>query len=168
MHHEALVRVLHGRTHLLDECEPCRDRQRPFVAPIRDGGAIDILHGQKRASVIGGAAVEQARDVRMLERGEDLSLAMEARQHVVRIHTAPQHLDRHPLLEGPIVACAQIDRPHAATSELALDAKAGHTRGIAPRRVPVARRLAQQRITDQCRALLVEWRRGILRLQQST
>ena len=55
----------------------------------------------------------------MVQRGQDLALRPEAREHLVRIHAPLDQLDRDPLAEAAVRALGQVDGAHAAPAELA-------------------------------------------------
>ena len=61
--------------------------------------AFDVLHDEVRQAVIGGAAVEQACDVWMIEGSEYLSFLAKAAQDKVGIHAALDQLYRDAHLE---------------------------------------------------------------------
>src|SRR5262249_59609152 len=103
---------------LAKEIEPRLGRELMAVAEFGDGGAIDVLHHKIRQAVFIHAAVEQARDVGMIERGQNLSLVAEAAQDVVGIHSALDQLDGHLLPILIISASRQIDLSHPARAEL--------------------------------------------------
>src|SRR5262249_34619667 len=95
------------------------DRQVPLFAGLRDRDAVDVLHHEVRHTAFGGAAVEEARDVRVPKRGEDLPFVAEAAEHVLAEDALPHELERglHPELR--IRAADEEDRPHAAVADLA-------------------------------------------------
>ena len=72
-------------------------------------------------SVVGRAAVEQVRDVRMIEAGEDLLFVPEAAQaSASRVQCRAGHdLDRDVLVVLAVGASRQVDGAHAAASDLA-------------------------------------------------
>src|SRR6202041_2846705 len=69
---------LHGRAHLLEQCQAGSDAEAMFGAEISDRGAVDEIHHKVGKAIFGGAAVHNARDVGMVEAGEDLTLLAEA------------------------------------------------------------------------------------------
>ncbi len=81
------------------------------------GTPFDVLHDEIRQAVLGRVAVQQARDVRVIEAREDLPLVAEAAQHGLRIHAALDELDRDLLLVLPVGAPGEIDRAHAAAAD---------------------------------------------------
>src|SRR6185295_1265321 len=80
--------------------------------------------------------VEQAADVRVVEPGEDLALAPEAADQLVRVEPALQQLDRHLLLVLGVGALGEIDRSHAAAAELRDDPVGPEPRAGLEARIP--------------------------------
>ena len=105
--------------------ERLRDLERDDGGLLhRDGAALDAigervtghqLHHQRGGALALLEAVDR-RDVRMVERGEDLRLAREAR-HVVGVvgERRGQHLERDVAMELRVVGA--VDLAHAAHSE---------------------------------------------------
>ena len=82
---------------------------------------LDVLHDEVRTPVRRRAAVEQPRDVRMIERRDDLSLGPEAPDEILAVHAALHQLQRDPLAVRVVGAHGQKDRAHAAASDLLQD-----------------------------------------------
>jgi hypothetical protein len=83
----------------------------------------------------------------MTELGQDLALGVEAPQQLVTIPIGADQLDRGLLLVGPIGALGQIDRTHAAATDLPLQlprAQAGADPGIGCRAQGRLAQLVQQ------------------------
>ena len=73
----------------------------------------------KYGSAVGrGAAVEQARDVRMLQAGHDLPLEAEVADHVVQVEAPPDDLDRDFFLKTLVGALGAVDGAHAAAADV--------------------------------------------------
>ena len=91
VHHEALVGERDRRADLGEEAQPVSDREPPVVAPGVDGLAVDILHGEVGNAIAGGTTVEDSRDVRVIEVGQDLAFSVEPLQElrVVGVFLAP-------------------------------------------------------------------------------
>ena len=130
MHDQPLMRELHRAADFLEQAQARIERQRALVAVRVDRLALDVFHDEIRLAARRRAAVEQARDVRMLQRREDLPLAREVREHLGVGHAADQ-LDRGALLEMSVGALGEIDRAHAAL------ARDGRRSRHAPRRSPL-------------------------------
>ncbi len=88
----------------------------------RRSAGPDVLHHEIGQAFFGAAGIEQARDVRMIERREDLRLDLEALQQGLRAVALPQHLDRDFLLILIVVANALVDLAHAAAADFLDDA----------------------------------------------
>ncbi len=114
----ALVGVLEGLGDLAGDRQRLVERQRAARQPIGQGRALDQLHDQeaeRRGRVRRLEGVEHG-DARVVERGQDLGLALEAAQPVgVGGDRLGQHLDRHLAVE-PRVA-RPVDLAHAAGAE---------------------------------------------------
>ena len=83
-----LVRVLDAAADAEEELEPPADVEAVPVAVIGDRLAGHELHDEVGETLVGGAGVERARDVGVVHHGERLPLALEASQHLVRVHPA--------------------------------------------------------------------------------
>src|SRR5262249_21193466 len=90
--------------------------------------AGDEFHHKVRQAVSRRAAVEQTRNVRMIERGQNLSLAMESVAHAVRVHPPFDDFDRDLMLELLVVTIGHVDGAHPAASDQACDAVRPDTR----------------------------------------
>src|SRR5215469_12971820 len=114
---EVAMRVIHSVADRKEEVDAVLERQRAASAIIEDGLALEVLHDEVGAAVK-EAAIEQPRDVGMLEAREDLALGVEAAQHCIGIHAALDDLDGGALLELAVGAFGQVDGAHAAAAEL--------------------------------------------------
>ena len=81
--------------------------------------AVHVLHHIVRHAVRRIAAIEDAGDVGMIERGEHLPLLLEAQDELRRDVFPQQQFHGHVLAEGSIVADGQIDDAHPAAAEFA-------------------------------------------------
>ena len=91
------------------------------VAVGGDRLAFDVLHHEVRQAVVGRAAVDQARDVRMIELRQDLPFGAEAPQNVIRIEAAPDEFERDLLAVFVVGPGGEIDRAKSAPADLADD-----------------------------------------------
>ena len=106
MHDQLPVRMVHGIAGLCQQFHATRQRCTLRVAPGGDVIATHQLHRQPGLAGIVDAAIQQLRDVRVLQSRQHLPLAHEARGQ--RCVTGPDALDRHVLLERAIdAACAE-------------------------------------------------------------
>ena len=125
MHDEVLVGVLHRLTYRAEQLETAAHGKRRGVFQQRR--AVHVLHHEIRQARLGGAAVEQARDVGVLQSGQDLPLRTETAQGGFRIGTALEQLDRD--LHAEVVrARAAIDHRHATLPDQAVDGEMANTR----------------------------------------
>ena len=115
---QVLVRVLNGGADVTKELQARGGVEPVRVAVIDDRLPFDVLHGEVRPAVRRAATVEQARDERMLEAGENLPFVPEAPHDAVGVHAALEHFDRHALLERIIVADTKIHGAHTAMTDL--------------------------------------------------
>ena len=121
MNDRATVRIRDRAAHLAKELQPLGDGQRLAVAVLVDRLPLDVLHHEIRQAVVGRVAIEQARDVRVVEAREDLPLVAEVTQHGVGIHAALDELDRDELLVLTVGATREIDDTHPAAANPLLD-----------------------------------------------
>ena len=80
MHDEVLMRVVHGGADGLEQLETGRDVQAERIAIGIDRCAVDVLHDDVSGLVRQRAAVEEVRDVGMVELRQDLPLDLEPRR----------------------------------------------------------------------------------------
>ena len=116
-----LMRVMDGGANSLKEFQSLLCVESVLIAMVVDRQPLDVLHHQVRPIFFRRAAVEQARDVGMIERRQNLSLVAKATHDKVRVHAAANQLDCDLLSILIIIAFAEINRAHAAASELAND-----------------------------------------------
>ncbi len=76
-----------------------------------------MFHDEVRRAVLEIAAVDQARDRGVIERREDVPLAVQPAAQPRMQGRMLQYLDRHGLLVLRVVALAAINRAHAAMAE---------------------------------------------------
>ena len=103
----------------------------------RDRLALDVLEHEVGQAPLGGAAVQQPRDVGVAEPGHDAPFREKAG---TEIGAGPrrQQLERHPAVERAVGALGEPDRPHSATRQQP--------------EWPVARRCARAGSRPRCRA----------------
>ena len=85
-------------------------------AIVIDRLPFDILHHQERASIIGGAAIDEPGDIGVLEMGQYLPLGAEAAKSIVGIHSALDDFDGH-LFAKRVVALREVNRADAAPAD---------------------------------------------------
>ena len=134
MHHQVAVRMRHRGEHVVEQREAPVDVQPMQVAIAVDGFARDEVEHEVGLSARRHARVEQARDVRVGQPGQDGAFALEARCAGVAEHRQVQQLDRHAAADAPVGA---MGAPHAAAAALAqqrLDDVAADLRAFERRR----------------------------------
>ena len=149
-----LVRELHRPADLHKQAQPFAGRQAVGIAIAVDGLAIDVLHDEVGAAVFRRAAVEQARNIGMLEAGEDFPLGAKAAQDVISVEPAAQQLDRHLLAELSSAAHRQVHAAHSAPAEfpddpVIPDQLTADRRGLAARRRPARNRNRDRRMIEK-------------------
>src|SRR5687767_8182267 len=92
-----------------------------LVAVAVDRLPLDILHREPGHALRGNAAIEEPRDMWVLERCDDLPLLEEPLEQVVRTDSTTRELERCALPELPVVALSEVHRAHPAASDLAND-----------------------------------------------
>ncbi len=120
MHHQVLMRELHGGADGAEQLQTLRDRALALLAILVDGRALHVLHDQIRQAVGGGAAIDQTRDIRVFQVGQYLALGAKAAQNLVRIHAAFHHFDRDLFVILVVMAGREPHRAHAAASNAPL------------------------------------------------
>ena len=115
---EVLMGVLDGRAHLAEQHEPWLERERPRLAVGVEGNALDALHHDVGHAILGGPAVQQPRDVGMIQGRQDAPLLEEPLHQRAARRSAAHDLDRHLLLEGGIGALREVHHGHPALSQL--------------------------------------------------
>ena len=137
MHDEVLVGVMDGGAHGLKQPEPGGNIQAVGVAEGVDGDAIDVFHDDVHGAVRQSAAVQEMRDVRMIELSEDLALDPEPRLDSSRQRPAVNDFDGYLLLELRVRPLGKENLPHAAHAQgaqhpIRSDASSGHFQEHAP------------------------------------
>src|SRR5580700_819738 len=95
MDDQPLVGVLHRRTDLQEQAQSLGNGSAAAIAVLIERLAVDQLHHKVGDAVLGGAAIMQASDIRMIEVGENLPLVLEATKNESRILAAAHHLKGH-------------------------------------------------------------------------
>jgi hypothetical protein len=111
-----LVRVLDGVADGQEERQAVAHGQAHLVAIPGDGQPLDQLHHEVRQARLGGAGVEDARDVRVVHESERLALGLEAPQDFLRVHARLDELQRHAAADG-LGLLRDPDGAHATLAE---------------------------------------------------
>src|SRR5690242_15425081 len=92
MNYQVAVGVGHRFANPAKELAALSDGQAAFPAELLDWLPFDVLHHEVRAAVGGGAPIDEARDIGMIETGENLAFVAKPAQDPVGIDTALDHL----------------------------------------------------------------------------
>ena len=111
----------HRRANLLHQFQPFCHGQHALVAEAIERLAFDIFHHEIRQTIIRGTAIQQRRDVWMIQRGKNLSFAAKAAQNEIRVHPTLDDFDGNTFLEQVVGAHRQIHCAHPAASQFAFD-----------------------------------------------
>ncbi len=116
MNHQMLMSVVDREADEPKQFETLADVQPAFAAVDVDGRTIDILHRDVRPAVLAGAAIDQPRDVGMVEGCENPALVLEAAEQN-RVRRPANDLERGPLTKLLADALGEIHRSHATAAE---------------------------------------------------
>ena len=117
VHDQQAVRMRDRIAQLHDDIATRVEVDVRALAPVIERNPIDVRHDQVGSAIRTDAAVEKGRDRGVRQAREDFALAAEARQDFVRIHAAPDQLERA-ALDGAIdFAFGQVHRAHPARAE---------------------------------------------------
>ena len=120
MDHAAVVGGLERVGDLLANPDGLLDRQRPALQAIRESLALDPLEDQVAGGVRRLLEAVNRGDVGMIERRQQLGLALETRELLgVASHLGGQGLDRHSPVE--LAIAGEVHHAHATAAQLALD-----------------------------------------------
>ena len=117
MDDEIPMQVVNGPANLLKQFDSRRQREPLRIAKLVDGQALDILHHVVRSSVGHVSAIQNARDIRMIQRGEHLTFLLEALDEFRCHPIAKNHLESDILSKGAIIADGQINDAHSAAAQ---------------------------------------------------
>src|SRR6185436_7839597 len=91
-----------------------------------DANSLDVFHHQVRKSVGRRSAVDQSRDVGMVEASKYLALQAEAAEDFLRVHSALHQLDGDALLELVVETRGQPYGSHASAADALLQLVGSH------------------------------------------
>ena len=117
MHDEIAMCRLDGARDLDDQADPLLDAELRAIAVEIDRDAFDVLEHEVGQATAIDSAIEQVRDVGMVEPGEDPALLFEAANGLGGARGARQHFERGALLEAAVGPGDEIDQPHAAAAD---------------------------------------------------
>ncbi len=121
MNDQILMRIGDRRADLAEELQALGRGQRIRIAIGVDRFALHVLHDEVGQSVVGRAAIDQARDVRMIELRQDLSFIAKPAEDVFGIESSPNELDRDFLAIFVVRSRRQINRAQTAPANFADD-----------------------------------------------
>ena len=98
--------------------QPFDDGKLMRVAVLVDRKSFDVLHHEIRKAILCRPAVEQPRNVRVVEARENLPLVAEVPQDGICVHATLYQLDGNPLLVFIIGAFGQENRAHPPAPDL--------------------------------------------------
>ncbi len=114
VHDEMRVRVVHRIADLAEQPQSIVNGERAIAAVHSDRHTVHEFHDQVGLATVRETGVEQADDVRMVQRGEDLALGQESTFDVLVGNLRRDDFDRHLLLEGAVGAFRPVNDPHPA------------------------------------------------------
>jgi hypothetical protein len=115
MHQPLVVRVLQGVAELLNDRQRLRGRQRAALQEVTQVLAVDVFHGE-RVEPIAVAEIVDRDDVRMIEPGQGLGFAGEARREgSIAGHLRRQDFDSYQTIQLGLPRL--VHRSHAALAE---------------------------------------------------
>src|SRR5438128_2121297 len=119
MDDQVLMRVLNRRANRAKELKPFSSIELVCIRILNNWLARDILHDEVRQVGFGSPAVEQSRDVWMIQVRKYLTFVAKTLDDEIRVHAALDELDGYAFGEVLVIALSQIDGAHAAASNLA-------------------------------------------------
>ncbi len=127
VYEQAAMGVGHRVAHLQEQREARggrRLRAREVGVP---GLAVDVLEGEKGNALGIGAGIDEAHDVGVVERGEDVALVLQAAPRLRRQASADDALDRHGL-RVVAIAVRPVHDPGTALADPGVDHEPAHSR----------------------------------------
>ena len=106
------MRILHRRANIAEQFQPVADRARSRLAELIDGRALHVLHRQVRHALGSRSAVDQSRDVRMIQARQHLPFHAKSPQDFRRIHAAPYEFNRNFLAASLLAVSRETRQPH--------------------------------------------------------
>ena len=115
MNNQLAMYMVHRIAHLQKEAQAGLDIQLAAVTVLVEPNAFDVLHRQIRIAERRRASVEQVRDVRMVQGGQQPPLRFKAAQEFGSVQEPGHDFEGHGLLKKPVGTLGSIDgaRPAA-------------------------------------------------------
>ena len=117
MNHRAGMREADRIQHLFEQVEPLFERRIVLAQPVVQRPALDMLHHDIGRTVSGLSAIVKPRDMRVVERGKNLALAIEAFDQAGGEDARPDQLDRDLVVEIACRPLSEVDRAHPAAPD---------------------------------------------------
>src|SRR5205814_9816419 len=95
MDDQMLVGVMHRRADLAEELEPGRGGKVAAIAIFVDPKTLDILHNEKRNTVLGNSTAVEVGDVWIIQTCEDMLFVAKSRHDVVCAHRGTDKFQRN-------------------------------------------------------------------------
>ena len=116
MNDALLMRMLHAVADLHEQLQSARVESwcRSQYSVIGTPG--HVLHHEVRPAVVGGAGIEDRRDVRVIHQRQGLAFGVEARDHLARVHAELDELERDAAPDRRRLL-GEIDDAHSAFAE---------------------------------------------------
>lgn len=117
MNDEIAMSERNGLTDFQKQSQAVIDRPTMFSGESCDAFAVDVLHRQKRLSVLRDSAVKKFRDIRMVQRSQNPALALESIHHLGFRNRLTNDLDGDQLFELTVAAFREVHRAHSAGTD---------------------------------------------------
>src|SRR5579864_5677000 len=114
MNHQVLVSVLHRRTHLAKQIEALHGGKLSRIAILIDRLALYVFDHQVRLALFSRTAVEEPRDIGMIEVSQNLAFGFESAYQKIRVKAGSDQLDRYLFVVLVVRTHGLVDRAHAA------------------------------------------------------
>src|SRR5271165_1123232 len=117
MYDEVAMSIGHCGRNLEKQGDPAANGEAVRGRILLDGNAIDVFHHQIRRTAGGDATIEQARNVWVIEIGQNLAFVAEPGGDGFILEGTSDQLDRDLHTELPVVAAGEIDDSHSARAQ---------------------------------------------------
>ena len=117
MHDQVRMRMRDRGEHIEKQSQTPLHVKPPAVTIVVDPFTLDEVQDQVRLARRRDACVDQSRDVRMREPGQDIAFAAEALLAGLPDQRGVQELDRYLALEAPVAAPGEPHATHAALAK---------------------------------------------------
>jgi hypothetical protein len=162
--HAAAMRVAERMADLQQQADTLGQRQALLVRPGIHGGAAHEAHGEPGPAIRFDAAIQQGRDMRMVELRQVVALAHEGVDQRRRRHSRSHAFQRDLLLVLAVDAAGLVHGSHAARLEHAIDAPGPEPIAYAGRRIIVV--VTSMRVPQRSERRVSQRIRLVVRRQQ--